>query len=141
MRIEPMSAIEIAVSGLKAQRTRMNTIALNIANVTSTRTPEGGAFRRQLTLLEAVRTRPGAIPQNKLGVFVKDIVQDQSPFPKVHDPSHPDADESGYVSYPNVDLAIEMVDLVSAQRAYEANVAVVMSGKRMKQKALEIIQA
>jgi len=137
--VNPVSAREIAVSGLKAQRIRINVIANNIANAQTTRTAQGGPFRRQMVIFRGGQIRPGANPQ-RVGVRVKHIVSDRTPFRQVYDPSHPDADGAGYVSYPNVNPAIEMVNLVSAQRAYDANVAVIVSGKRMHAKALEIIQ-
>lgn len=137
--LKAISANDIAVSGLKAQRIRMNIIANNIANVQTTRTLRGGAFRRQLVVLRGEQLKPGANPE-RVGVRVKDIVADRSPFRRVYDPDHPDADGAGYVAYPNISIAVEMADLVSAQRAYEANVAVIMSGKRIEAKALEIIQ-
>lgn len=138
--LEPISARDIAVSGLRAQRVRMTVIANNIANAETTRTPDAsGAFRRQLTLLRGEQIRPGANPE-KLGVRVKRIIADTSPLREVYDPNHPDANAEGYVSYPNVNVSMEMVDLISAQRAYEANIAVIVSGNRMDQRALEIIQ-
>jgi len=138
--LEGISAREIAVSGLKAQRARMNVIANNIANVSTTRTDRGGPFRRQLAVFTGHNLKPSVEP-TKFGVKFERAVADPSPFRLVYQPGHPDADENGYVRYPNVHLATEMVDLVSAQRAYEANVAVIVSGRRMMQKALEIIQA
>lgn len=138
--VNPISASEIAVSGLRAQRTRMNVIALNIANAETTRTENGGgAFRRQLTILRGEPARRGT-PSQKGGVYVKEVKEDDSPLRRVFDPSHPDADKEGYVSYPNINIAMEMVDMISAQRAYEANIAVMAAGKRMTQRALEIIQ-
>ncbi len=138
--IEAISARDIAVSGLRAQRMRMNVIANNLANAETTRTPDGGgAFRRQLTILRGEQIRRGANPQ-KLGVRVKKIVPDATPLRTVFDPQHPDADPDGYVQYPNVNVVVEMVDLISAQRAYEANIAVIVSSSRMRQRALEIIQ-
>lgn len=137
--IQPVSARDIAVSGLKAQRTRMTVIAQNIANVDTVRTAGGGPFRRQLAVLRGEQLKPGYNPE-RLGVRVERIELDDAPFRTVFNPSHPDADESGYVQYPNISVAVEMVDLVSAQRAYDANIAVFVSGKRMDQKALEIIQ-
>jgi len=137
--VQPVSAKQIAVSGLKAQRIRMNVIANNIANAQTTRTREGGPFRRQLVLLRGNQLKPGYNPE-PLGVRVKRIVDDPAPFRTVYQPEHPDADESGYVKYPNISLAVEMVDLVSAQRAYEANIAVFVSDRRMNQQALEIIR-
>ena len=137
---DPVSAIEIAVSGLKAQRMRMNVIANNIANIHTTRTPEGGAFRRQLAVFRGNQLNP-FIGSRRFGVEVPRLESDPSPFRMVYEPNHPDTNADGYVAYPNISLAVEMVNLVSAQRAYEANVSVIVSGKRMTQKALEIIQA
>jgi flagellar basal-body rod protein FlgC len=134
-----ISSREIAVSGLRAQRTRMNVIANNIANALSPATSKGGAFRRQMAILRGEQIKPGAAP-DKWGVRVKEVVSDPSPLRQVYDPSHPYANKDGYVEYPNVDLSVEMADLVSAQRAYEANVAVVLSDKRIAQKALEMLQ-
>lgn len=139
MNIDKISANEIAVSGLKAQRTRMNIIANNIANAETTRTPEGGAFRRQLVIFRGNEIKAGANPE-QLGVRVKRIIRDLSPYRQVHDPQHPDADENGMVAYPNISMAVEMVNLISAQRAYEANIAVITSGRQMKQRAMEILQ-
>jgi flagellar basal-body rod protein FlgC len=137
---DSVSAREISVSGLRAQRVRMNVIANNISNAFTTRTPDGGAFRRQLAVFvgEPLRRSSDA---DEVGVRVSQVIADASPLRTVYDPSHPDADASGNVAYPNVDVAVEMADLVSAQRAYEANVAVLASGRRMTQKALEILQA
>lgn len=138
--IKAISAREIAVSGLRAQRTRMNVIANNIANAETTRTPDGGgAFRRQLTIFRGEQIRRGANPQ-QLGVRVKNIIQDSTPLRTIYDPQHPDANAEGYVSYPNVNIAVEMVDMISAQRAYEANIAVIVSSSRMRQRALDILQ-
>jgi flagellar basal-body rod protein FlgC len=137
--VREISAKEIAVSGLRAQRTRMNIIANNIANAETTRTPEGGAFRRQLAVLQGGQIGTGKNPE-KLGVNVTKVVADPSPFRVVYNPGHPDANKDGYVEYPNISMAMEMVDLISAQRAYDANVSVIVSDRRMTQKALEIIQ-
>jgi len=137
--LEGISAREIAVSGLKAQRTRMNLIANNIANAETTRTPEGGPFRRQLAVFRGNEIKAGVNP-NKLGVQVKDVISDPSPLREVYDPTHPDANADGYVAYPNIQMAVEMANLVSAQRAYEANVAVVVSSSRMNDAAMELLQ-
>ncbi len=138
--LEQVSAREIAVSGLRAQRLRMNIIANNIANAMTTRTPDGGAFRRQMVLLRGEELHSGAGPE-RAGVQIKRVVRDTAPLRQVFQPDHPDADASGYVSYPNVNLATEMVDLISAQRAYEANIAVFVTGTRMQERALDIISA
>lgn len=133
-----ISAREIAVSGLKAQRARMNIIAQNLANVDTVTTPNGGPFRRQLAIFRTEQLGPGRLSE-PAGVRIERIAKDMSPFKTVYNPGHPEADEAGYVSYPNVDTAVEMVDLISAQRAYEAGIAVIVSDRRMVQKALEII--
>ena len=145
------STIDIAASGLTAQRLREDVIANNIANATTTRTPEGGPFRRSRVI---VRPRveepywrseflPGAL-YNGIGdgVRVTKIEQDDSPPRLVWDPTHPDAIKTGprkgYVEMPNVNIVKEMVDLISASRSYEANSAVINSAKAMFQRALDI---
>lgn len=137
--LESVSPVDIAVSGLQAQRIRMNVIANNIANAQSTRTPGGGPFRRQLAIFRGEQLSTSLRP-DKFGVWVKRIEDDTSPFRSVYNPSHPDANEDGIVLFPNVNLSIEMINLVSAQRGYEANIDVILSSRRMAQKALEIIQ-
>lgn len=134
-----VSATEIAVSGLVAQRIRMNVIANNIANAETPSTPGTAVFAKQLAIFRGDYLTDG--PRSKFGVRVKNVITDENPPKLVLDPSHPMADVNGMVAFPNVNLAEEMVNLTSAQRAYEANIAVVVSGKRMRQKALEIIQA
>lgn len=137
---QPVSAREISVSGLRAQRTRMTVIANNIANAQTTRTPGGGgAFRRQLAVFRGEPFRPVAGPAPQ-GVRVESIQRDPSALRSVFDPNHPDADKDGYVQYPNIDIAVEMVDLISAQRAYESNLAVMSSGKRMNERVLDILE-
>lgn len=135
-----ISATETAVTGLMAQRVRMNVIANNIANVGSTRTASGGAFRRQMAIFKGEQLQPGIRP-DRFGVKVSRIVDDPSPFKRVFEPQHPDADADGYVEYPNIDVFTEMANLVSAQRGYEANIAVIVSGKQITQKAMELLQA
>lgn len=137
--LNAISATDIAVEGIKAQRIRMNVIANNIANVQTTRTAEGGPFRRQLAVFRGEQINPVLKPDN-FGVRVKEIIGDDSPFREVYDPSHPDANEDGIVLYPNVNLSTEMINLVSAQRAYEANIDVMLTDRSMGDKALEIIQ-
>lgn len=138
--LDKVSATDVAVEGIRAQRIRMNIIANNIANAQTTRTPEGGPFRRQLAIFKAENLGQ-QFNDEKFGITVDRIVDDRSPFQQVYDPAHPDANEDGIVLFPNVNLSIEMINLLSAQRAYEANVDVITSGKRMSAKALEIIQA
>ena len=144
-----LSSMEISASGLSAQRTRINIISQNLANAETTRTAEGGPYRRRVTVFSAkpfeshLTQALDAPPQQndpRKGVLVNEIAQDNSPFKKVFDPNHPDADADGYVLYPNVDVVSEMVNLVSATRSYEANVTAVSASKNMALKALEIVR-
>jgi len=136
-----MSAFKISASGLNVQRTRMNVIASNLANINTTRTPEGGPYRRKEVVVSAQPVDKSF--QDVLGskinkVEVVEIREDNGPLKKVYDPNHPDADEKGYVSLPNVNLMEEMVDMISTSRSYEANVAATSATKNMLQRALEI---
>lgn len=137
---EAITASAIAVSGLKAQRLRMNLIANNVANALTTRTPEGGPFRRQMAIFSGAEGGLTFDP-SKFGVRVTRVVGDQSAFRLVFDPGHPDANEEGYVAFPNVNMAVEMVNLISAQRAYEANINVILASRQMGDRAMEIIRA
>ncbi len=140
-------SIDISASGLTAQRLRMDTISQNIANVNTTRTPNGGPYRRKIVLFEsreaeerftgALKT---AIRQQQVGngVRVTKIAEDQSPFKMAYDPNHPDANAEGYVMMPNVNIVTEMVNMISATRAYEANVTAANASKDIALKALEI---
>jgi flagellar basal-body rod protein FlgC len=135
----------ISSSGMKAQRTRMEAIATNLANVNSTRTEEGGPYKKKEVVFApsdvSEATPFGAMLEKKMeGVKVEDIVESQKPFEKRYDPYHPDAGSDGYVSLPNVNAMEEMSDMVAATRAYEANVNVAGSVKQMFQKSLEIGQ-
>ncbi|HKL10789.1 MAG TPA: flagellar basal body rod protein FlgC [Clostridia bacterium] len=133
----------ISASGLTAERLRMDTIASNVANANTTRTDEGGPYRRKVAVFqEKLRNeihRMGFDEESGgAGVEAVGIIEDNSPFKRVYDPGHPDADEAGYVELPNVNLLNEMVDMIAATRAYEANVTVINSSKGMYAKALEI---
>lgn len=146
------SSLNIAASGLTAQRLRQDVIADNIANATTTRTTEGGPFRRSRVIVrprvEQPYWRTPFLPDRLdngvgRGVRVVDIQKDMDAKPKlVYDPTHPDAIKSGpragYVEMPNVNVVSEMVDLISAGRSYEANIAVVNGAKTMFQRALDI---
>lgn len=123
--------LHTAASGLTAQRFRMDVIASNLANVNTTRTQTGEPFRRQLAIFQA---RQGPLP----GVQVLGIQKDPSPFFRYYDPTNPDSDANGYVQMPNINPILEMTDLISASRSYEANVTAVGALKAMYQKALEI---
>ena len=141
------SSMDIAGTGLSAQRVRMDVISNNIANANTTRTPDGNAFRRSMAILrprndERVYRSP-LLPESLQtpgcsGVKVVEIKEDTAPLRMVYDPSHPDADENGYVTYPNVSTITEMTNLIDASRAYEANVTAFDAAKTMALKGLEI---
>jgi flagellar basal-body rod protein FlgC len=137
--------LEVSGSALAAERWRAEVVSANMANVQTTRTPQGGAYRRQLVvfrarplprfplLLASLQHRPAE------GVRVDRIVADPSPLPRRYEPGHPDADGAGYVTYPNVNPVLEMTDLLSAVRAYQLNAAAVQAAKNMIQQSLQIL--
>lgn len=135
-------SLHASASGLTAQRLRMDLISNNLANANSTRTKEGGAYRRQMVTFESrevfKRDLEGHTQKTPLGVRATKITDDQSPLRMVYDPEHSDANADGYVAYPNVNVVQEMTDMISATRSYEANVTVINSVKGMAAKALEI---
>ncbi|CAM4484358.1 flagellar basal body rod protein FlgC [Paenibacillus sp. ClWae2A] len=143
------NSFSISSSALTAQRLRMDVISSNIANAETTRASvsngEAVPYKRKMVVLEPNKTSFGTMLQNQMrgsgsgdGVRVTEIREDQSPLKPVYDPSHPDANAEGYVYMPNVDIAKEMVDMISASRSYEANVTALNSTKAMISKALEI---
>ena len=146
------SSINIAATGLSAERVRMDVISDNMANVSTTRTTEGGAYKRSRVIMsprtEGPYWRSPFLPDSLdngigRGVRVLEIQKDNSTEPRyVYDPTHPDAILTGrwegYVEMPNVDIVTEMVDMISAQRAYEANAAIIEGSKMMFQRALDI---
>ena len=135
-----------SASGLTAQRLRMDLIAGNLANAATTRTAAGGPYRRRLAVLAergpgfagVLQGALGGAAPEPAGVQVAGIVEDPSPLRLRYDPSHPDADAQGYVRLPNVDTVTEMVDLIAASRAYEANATAITDLKGMVHRALEI---
>ena len=131
------SGLNIAASGLTAHRQWMDLIAGNIANVNTTSTPEGGPFHRQLAVFMEATDDSGKLR----GVKVEQQVEDDSSLRKVYEPQHPDADAEGYVSYPNINVVAEMVDLIAASRAYEANATVLEAMKNGFMRALQTLQA
>lgn len=133
--------MDIAASGLAAQRLRMETIASNLANANATRTPEGGPYRRRDVVFAAQTVRTPfreALDGYLRQVEVTGVVEDPSPARLRWEPGHPDADPQGYVAYPNVDAVAEMVNLLSATRSYEANLTVMDAAKNLMLRALEI---
>lgn len=139
-------SLAISVSALDAQRHRLNVIASNLANAQSTSTPEGGPYRRRQVVFAPVSVSPGAglapaggnASSGNAGVMVRQVTEDPRPGKAVHDPTHPDADKEGFVQMPNVNVMEEMVDLMAAHRAYEANVQAVNAARSMWLRALEI---
>lgn len=137
--------LELSGSALSAERWRAEVVSANMANSETTRTPQGGAYRRQLVVF---RGRPATRFQLQLadlmrhateGVRVDRVVPDASPLPQRYEPGHPDADSAGYVTYPNVNPVMEMTDLLSAMRAYQLNVSAVQAAKNMLQQSLQIL--
>jgi len=138
-------AMEVASSGLAAQRVRMNALASNLANARTTRTAEGGPYKRLDPVFQAVPVstrfqdlvgQPAA--RAAYMVQVQSVQQDNSPPQMMFDPDHPDADDNGYVALPNVNVVEEMVNLITASRSYEAGVTVIQSLKGMARSALSI---
>jgi flagellar basal-body rod protein FlgC len=131
--------MDISASGLTAQRERLNVIAENLANANTTRTPEGGPYKHKSVILESEPAEDFAsfldAPDK---VAVKQVVQDSKGIKEEYDPAHPDANDQGLVLMPNVNPIQEMVSLMMASRAFEANVAVLRTGKSMALKSLEI---
>lgn len=137
------NALRISASGLSAERLRMDTIASNMANVTTTRGENGKPYVRKVAvfqenLINEINKSNGQINNKLMGVKAVGIVEDKSPLRRVYDPSHPDADNEGYVTMPNVNILNEMADMISASRSYEANVNAINAEKNMFSKALEI---
>ena len=148
------SSIEVSASGLSAERLAMDVIANNLANVNTTRTPEGGAFKRQLVVfaqkqeedpnasLDPLDTSSASDPGKSLdGVQAVGIISDPSPDRMVYDPTHPDADANGYVHMPNIDVVKEMVDMIAASRAYQANVTAIQESRNMGNAAMNLLKS
>jgi len=141
-------AIDASASGLTAERMRMDVVSENLANAQTTRGANGQPYKRKTVLLqEADPTATGfaaalgtAMGRRANGVEVVGIAEDPAPGRKVYDPGHPDADRNGYVTMPNVNSVTEMVDLITASRAYEANVTAMQTAKTMFAKTLDILR-
>ncbi|MBU4177140.1 MAG: flagellar basal body rod protein FlgC [Desulfurivibrionaceae bacterium] len=143
--MDTLTAMQISGSALKAERTRLNIAAMNLANANTTRTMEGGPYKAK-SVVFAAKPVEGVSFQDALNstterlrkVEVVQISEDKAPFKEVYDPTHPDADANGVVRFPNVNVAEQMVDMMSAKRSYEANVTALDAVKSMALKALEI---
>ena len=135
------NTLNISASGLTAERLRLDVVANNITNASTTRSPDGGPYQKRAVVFKEKLVREitsnGRSHVSK-GVEVGAIVRDQFPPRMVYNPNHPDANEKGFVAMPNVDLAVEMADMITATRAYEANVTVLNATKTMALKTLEI---
>ncbi|RXK11893.1 flagellar basal body rod protein FlgC [Halarcobacter mediterraneus] len=145
---------DIAVSGMSAQRTRVNITSSNIANAKTTHTEDGGPYKRQSVAFQEImlnqnkKTNETSFDNNKdsnqvnlRGVGVKSIIEDDSDPVMRFEPSHPDANEEGYVAYPNINPVIEMVNLLEARRSYEANVTAFSTHKNIDVKTIDIMKA
>jgi flagellar basal-body rod protein FlgC len=135
------SAINASASALDAQRARMEVAVSNLANAESTRGPDGQPYRRRSVVLETVQPEGSSFNVQAAGVRVAEIVQDQADFRRRYEPSHPDADENGFVAVPNVDVPEEMVDMLGAARAYQANITAIGLIRDTVQKALELARS
>jgi len=140
-----MTAIDIGASGLKAERTHLNVVSMNLANAKTTRTVGGGPYRRKEVIFKEtevdspfLKVMKSALDDEIKGVRVDSIQNDSRGLRRVYEPGHPDADEEGYVSYPDINVVEEMTNMLSAMRAYEANVSTITTAKAMFTKALEI---
>jgi len=140
-----MTAFDISASGLSADRTRINTISMNLANAKTTRTPQGGPYRRRTVVQQtadvddpfSIHMR-SALDRAVQGVRVSSVAVDTRPFKRVYEPGNPDANAEGYVMYPDINVVEEMANLMTAQRNFEANVTTVDAVKGMFVKALDI---
>jgi flagellar basal-body rod protein FlgC len=139
-----LKASRISATGLTAQRTKMKIIAENLANAETTRTPQGGPYRRQLVVLSekagsGFQGILGRLQDEESGVEVTEIIPSADDYRLVYNPSHPDADpDTGYVTMPNINVLTEMADMMAARRAYDANATAISNTKAMINRALEI---
>jgi flagellar basal-body rod protein FlgC len=140
-----MTALDIGASALSAERTHLNITAMNLANAKTTRTAGGGPYRRKSVVMSAKqvdsdfsKTMQSTLTRELRGVRVESIAIDKRPPKLVYEPGHPDADENGYVAYPDINVVEEMTNLMTIQRGYEANVTSIDTIKGMYTKALEI---
>lgn len=136
--MELVPGFKISGSALSAQKLRLDLIANNIANINSTRSKDGGPYKRVMPVFEERLKEAANAGFRGNGVVVSSIIEDNSPPRMEFDPEHPDANGEGFVAYPNINIVNEMVDMITATRAYEANVTAFNAAKAMALKALEI---
>ena len=143
------SMVQVSAGGMSAQRFRLNVIAGNLANQNTTRTPEGGPYRRRDVVFQATLPKPeektGDGPSTTPGiptmsVQVVDVITDPSPLVMKYQPGHPDANSDGYVAYPNINTFEEMVNMLSATRSYEANATIMKNAKEMADKTIDLLK-
>jgi flagellar basal-body rod protein FlgC len=139
-----LSGMDVSATGMRAERLRMEVVASNVANAQSTRSADGGPYRRQQIVFVAVAPEshgsPGPSAGALGGVQVAGIVDDPAPLREVFDPNHPDANENGLVALPNVSLPLEMVDLMTASRAYEINLKAMETFRQMAEQTLALLR-
>lgn len=133
-----ISGIDVTAGALNAQKTRLDIVAQNIANAQTTRTANGTPYQRQIVSFESELIRRSSSGASLQSVRIGSISADRAPGQKIYNPQHPDAAPDGTVMMPNVNLSYEMVDLITASRAYEANLSVAKSARQMAMKTLEI---
>lgn len=137
-----LRSLETSATGMTVQRRRMDIIASNLANIETTRTESGLPYRRKMVVMGTKKFKPSF--QESLaaahikGARIEGVVEDSSPFKRVHSPGHPDADKDGFVQKPNIDVIVESTNMIMARRAFEANLAAVKTTRQMVLKALEI---
>ncbi len=139
------TSMKITSSGLSVQRQRMDAIASNLANIETTRTPEGGPYRKKEVVITALpmENEFGQALRSELGehlkqVHVTEVIEDQSEPKLVYDPDHPDSNQDGYVAMPNINLMDETVNMINASRAFEANISAASAAKAMAQRAIDL---
>lgn len=137
-----LTSLKISAMGLKTQRRRMDIIASNLAHIETTRTETGGPYRRKMVVIgtKPIESFDRVLGAQVQGPQIEAVVEDQSPFRKVYNPSHPDANKDGYLLKPNIDLIVEMTNMMMARKTYEANISAMKTTRQMILKALEILK-
>jgi flagellar basal-body rod protein FlgC len=140
-----LTSLKISSSGLSAQRKRMEAISSNIANAQTTRTPEGGPYRKKEVVFGSEPARDsfaeileGELDEKAQTVHATEVINSNKPPILKYEPNHPDANKEGYVAYPDINVMVEMADMIEAQRSYEANITAINTTKAMASKTLEI---
>lgn len=137
-----LTSLKISAMGLKTQRRRMDIIASNLAHIETTRTVTGGPYRRKIVVIgtKPIESFDQVLEAQVQGPQIEAVVEDQSPFRKTYNPSHPDANKDGYLLKPNIDLIVEMTNMMMARKTYEANISAMKTTRQMILKALEILK-